>query len=59
MVSKEFIKKLNTIINTENQFSEEEILYIGESLIEFYKTIEKILNQYGNGKSIKDREKEI
>ena len=45
MVSKEFIKKLNTIINTENQFSEEEILYIGESLIEFYKTIEKILNQ--------------
>lgn len=51
MVSKEFIKKLNTIINTKGELSEEEIIYIGESLILFYKTIEKIIHRNVNGES--------
>lgn len=59
MVSKEFIQKLNTIINTKGELSEEEIIYIGESLIQFYKTIEKIIHGNEDGQSNKDREKEI
>lgn len=51
MVSKEFIKKLNTIINTKGELSEAEIIYIGESLILFYKTIEKIIHRNVNGES--------
>ena len=45
MVSKEFIRKLNTIINSDGEYSEEEVVYIGESLIQFYKTIQKIMNE--------------
>jgi hypothetical protein len=45
MVSKEFLIKLNTIINTDGEYSEEEVVYIGESLIQFYKTIQKIMNE--------------
>ena len=59
MVSKEFITKLNTIINTEEKFSEEEIIYIGESLIQFYKTIEKIMYKDVNGESQKETKKEL
>ena len=59
MVSKEFIQKLNTIINTKGQLSEEEVIYIGESLIQFYKTIEKIIHGNEDGQSNTDGEKEI
>jgi len=45
MVSKEFLVKLNTIINSDGEYSEEEIVYIGENLIQFYKTIQKIMNE--------------
>ncbi len=45
MVSKEFLIKLNTIINSDGEYSEEQIVYIGESLIQFYKTIQKIMNE--------------
>ena len=51
MVSKEFIRKLNTIINIEDQLSEEDVIYIAESLIQFYKTIEKIIHRNVNGES--------
>lgn len=59
MVSKEFIKKLKTIINTEDQLSEEEVIYIGESLIQFYKTIEKIIHRNVNGESNEYTKKRI
>lgn len=59
MVSKEFIKKLNTIINTKGELSEEEVIYIGESLIQFYKTIEKIMHRNINGESKEDTKKRI
>lgn len=57
MVSKEFLIKLNTIINSSGEYSEEEIVYIGENLIQFYKTIQKIMNGNINGKSEEDTKK--
>jgi len=59
MVSKEFVKKLNTIINSDDQLSEKEVIYIGESLIQFYKTIEKIMYRDVNGESNKNKQKKI
>lgn len=57
MVSKEFLIKLNTIINSSGEYSEEEVVYIGENLIQFYKTIQKIMNGNINGKSEEDTKK--
>lgn len=48
MVSKEFLTKLNTIINANGEYSAEEILYIGENLIRLYRTLMEILNENGN-----------
>lgn len=49
MVSKEFLTKLNTIINANGEYSAKEILYIGENLIRLYKTLMEILNVNENG----------
>lgn len=59
MVSKEFLIKLNTIINTNGEYAEEEIVYIGEKLIQFYKTIQKIMNENLNGKNSTNKKEDI
>ncbi len=59
MVSKEFLKKLNTIINTNGEYSEEEVVYIGENLILFYKTIQKIMNEYCYDENITNTTEDI
>jgi hypothetical protein len=59
MVSKEFLIKLNTIINPNGEYSEEEIVYIGDNIILFYKTIEKIMHRNVDGKSNKNTTKEV
>ena len=59
MVSNEFLIKLNTIINTDGEYSEEEIAYIGESLIQFYKTIQKIMNEYCYDENITNTTEDI
>jgi hypothetical protein len=59
MVSKEFLIKLNTIINTDGEYSEEEVVYIGESLIQFYKTIQKIMNEYCYDENITNTTEDI
>ncbi len=59
MVSKEFLIKLNTIINANGEYSEEEIVYIGENLILFYKTIQKIMNEYCYDENITNTTEDI
>jgi len=59
MASKEFLLKLNTIINEEGAYSEMEILYIGESLLQLYKTILKIFEKDGNGTESSPTEQKI
>lgn len=59
MVSKEFLVKLNTIINSNGEYSEEEIVYIGENLIQFYKTIQKIMNEYCYDENITNTTEDI
>jgi|GEM_PF-5115830 len=59
MVSKEFLIKLNTIINSNGEYSEEEIVYIGENLILFYKTIQKIMNEYCYDENITNTTEDI
>lgn len=59
MVSKEFLTKLNTIINENGEYSEEEIVYIGENLIQFYKTIQKIMNEYCYDENITNTTEDI
>lgn len=59
MVSKEFLIKLNTIINSNGEYSEEEIVYIGEDLILFYKTIQKIMNEYCYDENITNTREDI
>lgn len=59
MVSKEFLVKLNTIINSNGEYSEEEIVYIGENLILFYKTIQKIMNEYCYDENITNTTEDI
>ncbi len=59
MVSKEFLVKLNTIINSSGEYSEEEIVYIGENLIQFYKTIQKIMNEYCYDENITNTTEDI
>lgn len=59
MVSKEFLTKLNTIINSNGEYSEEEIVYIGENLIQFYKTIQKIMNEYCYDENITNTTEDI
>jgi len=59
MVSKEFLIKLNAIINTDGEYSEEEIVYIGEKLIQFYRTIQKIMNEYCYDENITNTTEDI
>lgn len=59
MVSREFLIKLNTIINSNGEYSEEEIVYIGENLILFYKTIQKIMNEYCYDENITNTTEDI
>ena len=59
MVSNEFLIKLNTIINSNGEYSEEEIVYIGENLILFYKTIQKIMNEYCYDENITNTTEDI
>lgn len=57
MVSKEFLTKLNTIINENGEYSVEEIMRIGENLIRLYKTLMEILN--GNENKCSNTTEEI
>jgi hypothetical protein len=54
MVSESYIEKLKEIFNTDHEYTEEEIRDLGNKLINFYKTIQEILNEDGNGKTKTD-----
>lgn len=49
MVSEGYIEKLKEIFNTDQEYTEEEIRDLGIKLLNFYKTIQEILNEDGNG----------
>jgi hypothetical protein len=57
MPSKEYLEKLKLILNESGNYTDEQILYIGEKLIRFYKLVSKIMEN--NKNEIKTKNKTV